>query len=468
MSEAPTDLIHGLDDTALAEFKASMRGRVIEPGDPDYDSARRIYNGMIDKRPRLIARCADTADVMTAVSFAREHDLLVAVRGGGHGVAGNSTCDGGMVIDLSLMRGVKVDPETQTARVAGGCVWGDVDHAAHPFGLAVPSGIVSTTGVAGLTLGGGHGYLTRAYGLTCDNLISADVVTAEGGYVKAGPDENEDLLWGLKGGGGNFGVVTSFEFKARPVSTVIGGPLVYPTGKAPDLLRLYRSLIMEAPEEFSMFVGFHIEPPQPFVPTNAPGTPIVVAVVCHLGSQEDAERIMRPLRELGPEADMVGPMPFPALQSMFDPLVPPGLQHYWKGDFFGELTDEAIEVHMEYGPKVPTFRSPVHIYPINGAAQRVGRADTAFSYREANFSTVIAAVFDDPTQTSEMIQWVRDYWSALHPFSLGGAYVNFLMDEGQDRIRATYRDNYDRLAALKAKYDPTNFFHLNQNIPPAG
>ncbi len=468
MEEAATDLMHQLDDTTLAEFKSSMRGRVIEPTDPDYDSARRIYNAMIDKRPRLIARCADTADVMTAVNFAREHDLVLAVRGGGHGVAGNSVCDGGLVIDLSAMHGVRVDPQAHTVRVEGGCVWGDVDHAAHPFGFAVPSGIVSTTGVGGLALGGGHGYLTRAYGLTCDNLISADVVTAESRFVKAAPGEDEDLLWALKGGGGNFGVVTSFEFRLRPVATVIGGPLIYSISKAANLLRLYGDLIMDAPEEFYMFVGFHIEPPQPFVPTHEPGTPVVVAVVCYLGTQDDAEKHIRPLRELGPEADMVGAIPFPELQRLFDPIVPPGLQHYWKGDFFAEITDKAIEAHLEYGPRVPTFRSTMHIYPINGAMQRVGRADTAFSYREANFSAVTAGIFDDPAQTPSIVQWVRDYWSAVHPYSLGAAYVNFLMDEGQDRIKATYRDNYDRLAALKAKYDPTNLFHLNQNIPPKG
>lgn len=456
-----------LPDAAIQALTNAMRGRVIEPSDPDYNIGRRVYNGMIDRHPRLITRCADVADVIASVNFAREHGLLLSVKGGGHNVAGLAVCDDGLMLDLGQLRGIRVDPRAETVRVDGGCTWGDVDHATHAFGCAVPSGLISTTGVAGLTLGGGHGHLTRRYGLTCDNLISADVVTADGEFIQTGLDENPDLFWGLRGGGGNFGVVTSFEFRMRPVDTVMGGPLFYSYDKAGDVLRFYREYIKDAPEEMSVFFGFHREPPQPFIPGNAPDTPTCMFAVCYTGPMEEAEEAMRPIRNaVKPDQDMVGRVPFPALQMMFDPLLPPGLQHYWKGDFFKGISDELINIHLEHG-HVPSFRSVMHIYPINGAPQRVSRHDTAFSYREADFSVVIAAMYDDPSQTPEMIAWVRDYWSAIHPHSIGGAYVNFLGDEGQERVQASYRDDYGRLVQLKNKYDPNNLFRMNQNIRPS-
>lgn len=456
-----------IDAEQVAAFRAAMRGSVLEPEDPGYDTARGIYNAMIDRRPRLIARCADAADVIASVNLARETGMLVSIRGGGHGVAGFAVCDDGLMIDLSGMKGIRVDPEKGTVRVEGGCVWGSVDHATHAFGSAVPSGVVSTTGVAGLTLGSGHGHLTRHYGLTCDNLVSADVITAGGEFITASEDRNQDLLWGLRGGGGNFGVVTSFEFKLCPVHTVMGGPIVYPGSMSEEVMRFYRDIMSDAPDNLSAFVGFHIEPPQPFIPNNKRGSPICVIVVCYTGPMDSAEEAVRPFREFGPPgADMVAPIPFPSLQTLFDQLVPYGLQHYWKGDFYTDLSDELISVHLDYGSHVPTFHSAVHIYPMSGAAQRVGKNETAFSYRDASFSAVIAAIYPDPADKPRMVDWVRSYWSAAHPHSAGATHVNFLMDEGQDRIRASFRDNYDRLVDLKSKYDPGNLFRMNQNIRP--
>lgn len=450
----------------IAALRAAFRGPILEPGDPEYEVARRVYNGMIDKRPRLIARCADEADAIASVNLARETGLLVSVRGGGHGVAGFSVCDDGLVIDLSGMKGIRIDPDKGTVRVGGGCVWAEVDHATHAFGFAVPSGIVSTTGVAGLTLGGGHGYLTRAYGLTCDNLVSADVVTAGGELVSASEERNQDLFWGLRGGGGNFGVVTSFEFKLRPVHTVVGGPIFFRGHRSREAMRAFREIMLDAPDELYAFFGLHIEPPEPFIPGDDPEEPIALMVVCYTGPMEDAENAVRPFRALSPDADMIGPMPFTRLQKLFDHALPHGLQHYWKGDFYNDLSDEMIEIYLDHGSRVPTFRTAVHLYPIDGAAHRVREDESAFSYRDAKYSGVIAAIYDEPERKPEMVDWVRSFWSAAHPHSAGAAYVNFLMEEGQDRVRAAYRGNYDRLLSLKNKYDPNNLFRMNQNIRP--
>ena len=454
-------------EITINALRASLKGELFQPQDEGYDAARKVYNGMIDRHPRLIVRCAGVADVMAAVNFARENKLTLSVRGGSHGVTGSAVCDDGLVIDLSRMKDIRVDPENRIARAEAGCTWSDFDSATHAFGLATTGGIVSTTGIAGLTLGGGLGYLARKFGLSCDNLISVDVVTADGRFLTASAEENEDLFWGVRGGGGNFGVVTSFEYKLHPVSMVLGGPVLYPIEQVREVLRFYRDYIATAPEDVSAFFAFLIAPPAPFIPEPLHGVTMCALIACSTGPLEEAEEVVKPIRSFGPPAlDLLGPIPYPALQSLFDALLPPGLQHYWKADFVKELTDEAIEVHVKYGPKIPTVESATHIYPLSGAVQRVGRGETAFSYRDAEFVHVISAVYPDPADTPKNIAWVREYWSALHPYSAEGAYVNFMMDEGEDRIKATYRENYERLVALKNKYDPTNLFHMNQNIKP--
>jgi len=457
-----------MKSNTIDQFKASLRGELIQPHDEGYDAARKVYNGMIDRRPRFLARCSDVGDIISAVKFARENNQLVAIRGGGHNGAGLGVCDDGLVIDLSRRRGIRADPKKRTVQVESGCTWGDVDHATHPFGLAVPTGIVSTTGVAGLTLGGGHGYLTRKFGLTIDNLLEADVVLADGSFVTANAQENEDLYWAMRGGGGNFGVATSFTFKAHPVSTVYAGPMLWHLDKAVEVMKWYREFITKAPEDLYGFFAFLNVPPGPPFPENLHGKTMCGVVWCYCGSMKKAEEVFRPIRKIGPPAvDFVGPMPYPALQSFLDPLLPPGLQWYWKGDFVNELSDEAIKLHMKYGSELPSLLSTMHIYPIDGAPQRVGKKDTAFSYREAKWSMVIAGIDPDPANKDRITKWAKTYWEALHPYSAGGAYVNFMMEEGQNRVEATYRDNYKRLSQIKRKYDPTNLFRVNQNIPPA-
>ena len=461
---ATTQRTYDLDASAL---KASLRGELIQPGDEGYDAARTVYNGMIDKRPALIARCADVADVIAAVNFARENNLLVSIRGGGHNAGGLGVCDDGLVIDLSLIRYTHVDPQTRTVRVGGGSTWGDVDHATHVFSLAVPSGIISTTGVGGLTLGGGLGYLTRKYGLAIDNLIAADVVLADGRLVTANESRNADLLWALRGGGGNFGVVTSFVFKTHPIHTDYAGPMLWELDQAPEVMQWYREFIKEAPDDIYGFFAFLIVPPGPPFPEHLHNKHMCGVVWCYTGPLEQAEETFKPIRRQFPPAlDFVGPIPHPALQSMFDALYPPGMQWYWKADFVNELSDEAIRRHMQHGSQVPTIQSTMHLYPVNGAAQRVGKHDTAWSYRETTWAEVIVGVDPDPANKDRIVDWARKYWDDLHPLSAGGAYVNFMMEEGQERVKASYRDNYERLVTIKSKYDPTNFFRVNQNIKP--
>ncbi len=451
----------------LTQFKAKLRGELIERGDPNYEGARKVYNAMIDKRPLLIARCVDVADVIAAVHFGRESGLLVSIRGGGHNAGGLGICSDGLVIDLSPMRYTHVDPEAKTVRVGGGCVWGDVDHATHPFGLAVPAGLISTTGVGGLTLGGGMGALTRKYGLTIDNLVAADVVLADGSFVTANERRNEDLFWALRGGGGNFGVVTSFVFRAHPIHTVYAGPMLWRLDQAGEVLKWYQDVITKAPEDLSGFFAFMVVPPGPPFPEPLHNKAMCGVVWCFSGPLEKAAEVFQPIRGfLAPALDLVGPLPYPAMQSMFDPLYPPGLQWYWKADFVNKLSDEAVRLHVEHGSRIPTMHSTMHLYPVNGAAHRVGKNDTAWSYREAIWAEVIVGVDPDPANTDRIVDWAKQYWDALHPHSAGGAYVNFMMEEGEERIKATYRDNYDRLAAIKSKYDPTNFFRVNQNIKP--
>lgn len=457
-----------LDNATVEGFRAQLRGELIQTGDAAYEEARKVYNGMIDKHPGLIARCVDVADVIASVNFAREHHLLLAVRGGGHNGPGLATCDDGLVIDLSAMKGVHVDPKQRTARVAGGATWGEVDHATHAFGLATPSGFISTTGVGGLTLGGGIGYLSRTYGLSLDNLLSVDMVLADGSYVTASADEHPDLFWAVRGGGGNFGVVTSFVFRLHEVSTVYGGPIFWPLDQAKELLKFWRDYITNAPRDINGWFGFVTVPPVPLFPEQFHLKKMCVIVWCYTGPLDQAEKRFAPIRAFGtPAIDAVGPVPWPALQQLFDGLYPPGLQWYWKADFFNDLSDQAIELHTKYAEQLPTMHSTMHLYPISGAVHDVGKDETAFRFRDANFSEVMVGVDPDPANNERMIAWARNYWTALHPYSAGGGYINMIMDEGQDLVRAAYGENYDRLAQIKAKYDPENLFRVNQNIVPA-
>ena len=457
-----------LNNTTIDKFKTGLRGELIQRSDSHYDEARKLYNGMIDKRPLLIARCADVADVISAVRFAREHELLTALRGGGHNGPGLGSCNDGLVIDLSLMKGVRVDARNRTVRAEAGCTQGGVDHAAHAFGLAVPAGVVSTTGIAGLTLGGGHGYLSRKYGLTIDNLLEADVVLADGRLVVASATEHEDLFWAVRGGGGNFGVVTSFLYRAQPVSTVYGGPIFWELKDAATVMKWYRQFLALAPVDLSAFVHLGTVPSTDPFPKGIWGKKTCALVVCYTGPLEKGEEAVRPIRqELPPPIlDWMGPMPFPALQSLFDPLLPKGMQWYWKADFVKELPDRAIELHMEHIGKAPTELSLTHLYPIDGAVHKVGRNETAWNCRDATWSMVICGIDPNPANAAGLKAWAKAYWDAIHPHNLKGAYPNFMMEEGEDRIRATYGDNYERLVAIKKKYDPTNFFRVNQNIKP--
>jgi len=452
---------------AVASLQDSLRGKVIEPRDEAYESARRVHNAMIDRRPRLIAQCVDAADVMAAIRFGRESDLRVAVRGGGHSPAGFAVCDDGLVIDLSRMRGVRVDPGAGTVRVAGGALWGDVDHAGHPFGLAVPAGIISTTGVGGLTLGGGHGYLTRKYGLTIDNLLEADLVLADGRQVTASAEQHPDLFWAIRGGGGNFGIVTSFLFRAQPVGVVPMGITAWGLDQATEVLQWYREFIPAAPDDVYGWIGFATVPPAPAFPVEAHGRKVCVAVWCYLGKPEKAERALAPALSIGPPLlSALQRVPFPKVQSQFDALAPAGLQGYWRGQFLTDLPDEAIAVHLEFAAELPTPLTLAHLYPVDGAAGRVAPDATPFSFREAKWSMVIAGLDPDPANAERITSWTKSYWEALRPYSASAAYVNFMMDEGADRVKATYRGNYARLAAVKAEYDPDNTFRVNQNIPP--
>ena len=452
---------------AIDELREQARGRVITPEDEGYDDARAVYNAMIDRRPAAIVQAANVGDVMAAVSLARESGLDLAIRGGGHSVPGFGTCDGGVVIDLSGMRGVRVDPSAMTARAEGGATWGDFNAATYPFGLATTGGIISTTGVTGLTLGGGIGYLTRGCGLSLDNLVSADVVTADGTFLVASERENDDLFWALRGGGGNFGVVTSSEFRLHPVKDIYGGPMFFELSEIGNVLRFFREYIADAPEQMGAFPAFQIAPPLPFIPEDRHGDTLIAMVACWSGPLDQGEAALKPFHDVAPVvAEYVGPMPYPALNSAFDALVPPGLQHYWKANFVSELTDEVIAAHERHGPDVPVVNSTMHIYPINGAAHRVDADATAFAYRDSNFATVIAGMWPDPGQNEDNIRWVRDYYDATAPHSEEGGYVNFMADDDQSRIRANYRGNYDRLVEVKRRYDPDNLFHLNQNIRP--
>ena len=452
----------------IEELRGKVQGEVIGPDDKGYNDARSVYNAMIDRRPGLIVRCATANDVTIAINAAKANNLAISVRGGGHNAAGLGVVDDGLVIDLSLMKDIHVDPDAQTVRVGGGCVWGEVDQAAHAHGLAVPTGIISTTGVGGLTLGGGLGYLTRKYGYTIDNLLGAKMVLADGVHVNVNADENADLFWAIRGGGGNFGVVTEFLFRARPVKMVYAGPTLWPLEQSAEVMRFFDNFIKDAPRELSGFFAFLTVPPGPPFPEHLHLQKMCGVVWCYNGPLDKADEIFAPVREFGPPAlDGLHEAPFPGLQSAFDELYPPGLQWYWKADFVNELTDEAIAEHVKHGAQMPTMHSSMHLYPVDGAAHDVGRSDTAFSFRDARYSMVIVGVDPDPANADTLKSWARAYWEAVHPYSAGGAYVNFMMEEEDDRVEATYRDNYARLAQIKGKYDPGNVFKVNWNIKPA-
>jgi FAD/FMN-containing dehydrogenase len=457
-----------MSSSVIDGLRSKVNGEVIAPQDAAYDEARKVYNGMIDKRPAAVVRCTGPADVAAVIAVARAEGLDLSVRGGAHSAPGFGTNDGGLVIDLSGLQDVVVNPETQTARAGGGCTWSVFNDATNAHGLATTGGIIGSTGIAGLTLGGGIGYLARKYGLSCDNLLSAEVVTADGEVLTASETEHADLFWALRGGGGNFGVVTTFEYRLHPVADIYGGPIAYPVDRTEDILRFYREYITESPEELGGFVGFHLAPPLPFLPEEWHFKNVCLAVPCWTGPIEEGEKMLKPFLEVvEPVGSMVGPMPYPALNTAFDPLLPAGLQHYWKASFARELSDGAIAVHADYGARVPAIQCAVHLYPIDGAVQRVAADETAFAYRDVDFSPVIAGMWEDPADNEANIAWVRAYHDALEPYSAEGGYINFMDGDDQQRIKANYRGNFDRLASIKKTYDPANVFHLNQNIRPA-
>jgi len=451
---------------SISSLEEKVNGELILPADDKYDEARTIYNAMIDKRPGLIVKCKDADDVIAAVKFARKEGIEVSIRGGGHNGPGLALVDDGLVIDLSLMKGIRVDPDNKTVRVDPGCTWGEVDATTHEFGLATVSGVLSTTGVGGLTLGGGHGYLTRKYGLTIDNLISADVVLADGKLVHANEKENADLFWALRGGGGNFGVVTSFEYRLHTVKNVIAGPMFWSIDQLETTMKWYRDWLPKMPDDvYAFYLVAEVAAGDPF-PKEIHGEKVCGLLWCYTGAKDQFEGIVQQARDVAePLFEFIGEMPYPALQSMFDGLYPTGDQWYWKGDFVKELSDEAIKEHLKFS-EVPTPQSTMHLYPIDGAVHKVGKDETAWNKRDARWSMVIVGVDPNPENGEKIKTWARDYWEALHPHTLGGSYINFMMEEGQDRVEASYGDNYGRLQKVKTKYDPDNFFHVNQNIKP--
>lgn len=459
-----------IEDATVMELDARLTGHLLRHGDDGYEDARKIWNAMIDKRPAIIARCMGTADVIDAVNFAREHGLRVSVKGGGHNIAGTSLCDDGMVIDLSLMKGMRVDLDSRTVRAQPGCTLGDLDRETQRFGYAVPAGIISETGIAGLTLGGGFGWLTRKYGYASDNLLSVDIVTADGSFLKASESENADLFWGVRGGGGNFGIVTSFEYRMHPVGpTVIGGMVLHPMEKAPELIQFYKEFTESAPDELTSLLILRIAPPAPFLPKEVHGAPVAGIAVCYAGPVEDGAKAVEPLKKLGtPLADLVGPKPFTAIQKMLDSGQPKGRHYYWKSEYMHEVSKDAGNTMMRHTEEFPSPESSVLVMQLGGAMGRVGENEMAVGHRDAEYLINIAGSCTDPDRTERVVSWARGLWSDMLPYSTGGVYVNFLtQDEGQDRVRAAYgAEKYEQLVKLKNKYDSTNFFSLNQNIKP--
>ncbi|WP_317129881.1 FAD-binding oxidoreductase [Gelidibacter salicanalis] len=447
----------------IKAFVEQLNGRVIVPSDGNYDETREVYNAMIDKRPGLFAMCENADDVMAAVNFGRVNNLLVAIRGGGHNGAGLGLCTDGLVIDLSGIKFVDVDTSNNTVKVGGGNIWNEVDQVTHEFGLAIPSGMISTTGVGGLTLGGGIGYLTRKYGLTIDNLLEAEMVLADGKFVTVNAKENTDLFWAIRGGGGNFGVVTSFKFQAHPVKMIMGGPTLWPIEKVEEVMSWYNGFIQNVSEDLNGFIATMIIPESPF-PEHLHNKMFCGIVWCYVGNPDKFDQIFKPVLDQNPVFAHVGEMPYPALQTLFDELLPKGLQWYWRADFFNELGPEVRAQHLKFGSKIPTSLSQMHLYPISGAASRVGADETPWAYRDAKYAGVYVGVDPDPANASKITDWCKDYYNALHPFSAGGAYSNFMMEEGEDRVKASYKHNYERLVKIKRVYDPENLFRVNQNI----
>ncbi len=452
-------------EAKFEEFTTQIRGEIILPDNENYNESRKVYNEMIDKHPGMIIMCVDVADVIAAVNYGRDNNLLLAVRGGGHNGGGLGICDDGMVIDLSGIKFVRINTADNTVRVGGGNLWGEVDHATHPFGLAVPAGIISSTGVGGLTLGGGVGHLSRKYGLTIDNLLEADMVLADGSFVTVNANQNTDLFWAIRGGGGNFGIVTSFKFQAHPVKTVIGGPTLWPVEQAEEIMEWYHDFIHNAVEDLNGFVATMIIPGPPF-PEDLHLKKFCAIVWCYTGDPDKFNALFQPVLEKKPIFQHVGEMPYPSIQTLFDGLFPSGLQWYWRADFFTELGPEARAEHKKYGSSIPTPLSQMHMYPISGAASKPGITDTPWAYRDAKYAGVFVGVDADPANAEKITTWAKSYQEALHPYSSGGAYTNFMMDEGQERVRDSYRQNYERLVEIKTKYDPGNLFRVNQNIKP--
>jgi FAD/FMN-containing dehydrogenase len=458
-----------LGSDALDAFHQTLRGNLCLAGEPGYDEARTIWNAMIDRRPGAIVRCRGASDIIRAVRFAREHGLLIAVRGGGHNIAGNAVCEGGLLIDLSPMRSVRVDPFHRTARVEPGATLSEFDKEAQAFALATPLGINSTTGVAGLTLGGGFGWLSRKFGLTADNLTSADVVTAEGELIQASATENPDLFWGLRGGGGNFGVVSSFEFRLHPIGPkILSGLIVHPFARARELLAGYREVASKAPDELTVWVVLRQAPPLPFLPTEVHGKEILVLAVCYAGDEVDGERVLKPLRALGePIADVIGVQPYAAWQTAFDPLLTPGAFNYWKSHNFAKLSDALLDALVSYAARLPTGECEIFIGQLGGATSRVAADATAYPHRNANFVMNVHTRWRERADEQRSIDWARKLFAEAAPHATGGVYVNFMPEDETERVSSAYGANYRRLAALKAKYDPSNLFRLNQNIRPA-
>jgi len=462
-----TTEIDQLSAPPVAALTTAVRGDVLLPDDPGYDRARRVYNAQHDRHPAVVVRAADVADVRAAVDYARTGSLPLAVRGGGHSLAGFSTCDDGLVLDLGGLRGIRVDPNTGTARAEAGCTWADFNHATHTFGLATTGGVVSSTGIAGLTLAGGLGFLARRHGLSCDNLVSADVVLADGTFVTCDAGEREpDLFWALRGGGGNFGIVTSFEYRVHPVQDVLGGLTAYPlTG---DVLCAYTALVASSPPEMGVILAIALGPTAPFLPERWNGRPVIILLTCWTGPPEQDEQVLARLRRVGPVlGQYVERMPYPLVNTFFDEDLPAGLHHYWKGVYSAaELTEGAIAAHLEYGATIPSMESGTLLFPIDGACHRVAPDATAFANRGATFATGLGPSWSNPQDSAANIAWCRAYDAALRPHSMDGGYVNFAAGDDQDRVHANYGGNYDRLVALKRRYDPDNLFRLNHNISP--
>ncbi len=435
----------------------ALRGELIRPEDEGYHDARRVWNAMIDRRPALIARCAGAADVISAVNLAREREMLVSIRGGGHNVAGNAVCDDGLMIDLSPMKGIRVDPAAMTARAEPGVVWAEFDRETQAFGLATTGGLVGSTGIAGYTLGGGYGWLQSKHGLACDNLLSADVVTADGRLLRASAEENSDLFWALRGGGGNFGVVTSYEYRLHPLGEVLAGIVVHPVARAPEVLRFYREFTADAPDELTIEAGFATDPED--------GSSLICLVLCYSGDVVEGERVIEPVRKFGPPiADMISRMPYTALQSMFDEALPPGRHNYWKSSWLGEASDEALDTIVQHASAMASPYSMVFLQHFHGAYSRVGAHETAYPHRDPSYNLLIFASWTDPAE-SEHVGWARELFRAMQPHAAGKVFPNFLgQDEDAQRVRSAYGENYERLLEVKNRYDPTNFFRMNQNI----